>query len=77
MRKGSTKQQRWHFRINRNQTTDIFACLAFNNRQELKLQHFWLIPSDVINNQNSLQISNSTQSLNKWKKYEHDIKEVN
>lgn len=58
----------WGFHINKNQTTDYFLCLAFDNRKDLNPQHIWLIPGYILNTNMSANISKST--LDKWSKYE-------
>ena len=64
----------WLFTINKNKTADYFALLAFDNREDINPLHFWLIPSDVINNKVGVGISAST--INKWDEYKRDINKI-
>jgi len=69
--KSSTKmknQKAWYFNINRNLIADHFLCLAFDNRDNLKPEHIWLIPGKQINHLTGLQIFKS--KLSKWNQYE-------
>jgi len=68
---------RWKFAINHNKITDYFLLIAFNNRQHLDVLHIWLIKNDeLINNKNilneydSLIITNNNKRLKEFTKYE-------
>ena len=58
----------WMFRINKNNVADYFALLAFDNRNSLNPLHFWLVPSVVLKDCNSLTISR--RNILKFKEYE-------
>lgn len=59
---------RWAFNIKRNQVSDYFLCLAFDNRKDLNPEHIWLIPGSLLNNLMNASIARST--LEKWSQYE-------
>jgi hypothetical protein len=61
----------WMFFINRNDEVDSFICLGFDNRNDLNLEHVWMIPSGEISHLSTLAIS--VNNLNKYSKYELDI----
>jgi len=66
---------RWVFHIDKNQITNYFLLLAFDNRDDLEPQHQWLIPSDVLNHLKSIAtISPST--ISKWDEYRQPINQV-
>jgi hypothetical protein len=67
---------RWTFRINRNNKCDYFVLLAFNNRIDLEPMHVWLVPGYLINYKTGLSISNISESLTKWSKYERPLDKV-
>ena len=52
----------------------MFLLIAFNNRDDLKPLHIWLVPADAINHIQNTGISEST--LLKWDKYKLDINKV-
>ena len=64
----------WAFHIDKNDICDYFACLAFDNRNDLTPSHFWLIPSKVLSHLIGTSISPST--LDKWNKYEKPIDQI-
>lgn len=64
----------WTFSIRKNKIADMFLLLTFNNRDDLKPLHIWLIPADVINHRQNIGISES--NLPKWDKYKLDINKV-
>ena len=70
--KGSSGK--WTFRINKNMVADYFLCLAFDNRKDLTPKHLWLLPSEAVNNNMSITISNGT--IDKWDEYRLDISKV-
>ena len=44
-----SKSNFWSFHIGQNKIADAFICIAFDNRDDLNLQHIWLIPGkDII-----------------------------
>ena len=65
------KNPRWIFKIGYNITADYFLLLAFNNRDDLELQHQWLVPEYAISVFETIAISEKT--LPKWKAWEHPI----
>lgn len=68
------KQEYWAFDIKRNDEADFFLCLAFDNRDDLKPIHCWLIPGGDINNLSGISIREST--LDKWLKYEQPLNKI-
>ncbi len=64
----------WKFGINNNKIADYFLLLAFNNIDELIPEHFWLIPSSIINDKNTISFSERT--LYKWEQYERPIEPI-
>ena len=58
----------WYFTIKRNTTADYFLCMGFNNRDDLDIEHVWLIPGDKINHLVTIAIHTTTTS--KWELYE-------
>lgn len=66
---------RWNFHIEMNKNTDYFACIAFDNRENLNVEHYWLIPGNIVNNQINVGISKT--NLNKWNKYRQSNKVIN
>ena len=64
----------WAFDIRKNKIADMFLLLAFNNRDDLKPLHIWLVPADLINHIQNAGISEST--LLKWDEYKLDIDKV-
>ena len=64
----------WTFGINKNKTADYFACLAFDNRDDINPLYFWLIPGNIVNDKTKIAISEST--INKWDEYRQDINKV-
>jgi hypothetical protein len=65
---------RWRFDIERNVVADYFACIAFDNRNDLNPMHFWLIPGHKVNHLRCLCISKST--LDKWNPYNKSIDKI-
>jgi hypothetical protein len=65
---------RYWFNIYKNKIPDYYVFLAFNNREELKPEHLWLVPGDVVNNVDGVGIHSST--LRKWFKYEQPIDRI-
>ena len=64
----------WAFHIDKNDVCDYFACLAFNNREDLIPSHFWLIPSRVLSHLIGTSISPAT--LDKWNEYEKPLDKI-
>ena len=62
------KSDSWSFHINYNITPNYFLCIAFDNRNDINIEHLWLIPGEDINNKLGIVITESR--LNKWKQYE-------
>lgn len=66
---------RWNFHIYKNKIPDYFACIAFDNRINLNIEYYWLIPGNILNNQLGSGISETT--LKKWDKYRQSNKIIN
>ena len=64
----------WHFHIKKNTTADYFILLAFDNRESLSPLYLWMIPGHIVNNNDTVSISEST--LHKWDSYKLDIDKV-
>lgn len=62
----------WMFNIRKNKIPDYFCCVAFDNRENLNVLHWWLFPSEVVNKFTGITIMNNEKSLSKWKMYERD-----
>ena len=69
------RNDRWVFLIKKNKIPDYFACLAFDNRDDINIEHFWLIPNKDVNTKTKISISES--KLFKWNKYEQNIGDLN
>lgn len=61
----------WMFDVNKNAIADYFLCIAFDNREDLNIEHVWLIPGNDINQRTAIRISKSR--LDRWIKYEQPI----
>ncbi|MCK9568425.1 hypothetical protein M0R72_05755 [Candidatus Pacearchaeota archaeon] len=70
------RYQRWAFPINQNNVADYFLLLGFDNRDNLKPLHVWLVPGDSINAKSSLSITNSCRSIARYAQYERPIDKV-
>ena len=70
----SMYSDRWAFTIKRNVVADYFLLIAFNNRQDLRPEHLWMIEGKHINSHVGIGISEST--LHKWSEYEQPINDV-
>lgn len=58
----------WFFTTKKNKVADYFALLAFDNRVSLTPLHFWIIPTDILNDKVTATISPTT--THKWKEFE-------
>ena len=72
--KNKNRSNLWSFTINKNKVADYFACLAFDNRNDINPLHFWLIPGSLVNDKKNITISEST--ISKWDEYKLDINKV-
>jgi len=70
------KYRKWTFRIRKNTIADYFACIAFENRNDLYPVHFWLIPGEIVSHVQTITILDSEKNLSKWKKYERPINKL-
>lgn len=74
---------RWLFTIRKNKIADYFFMIAFDDRENLKVEHIWLIKSDVViekiacnseefivNEKHVIHISRGNISLKRFEKYE-------
>jgi len=66
----------WKFRIRKNTVANYFLCIAFDDRQNLKPEHIWLIPGYVINHKIGFGITDSPKSLAKWSQFERPLDNV-
>lgn len=73
---GDHRRGYWKFQIKYNTAADHFLCLAFDNRESLNPLHIWLIPGVIVSGKKTLNISNSTSPLKKWKRYERPIDKI-
>jgi len=46
-------------------------CIAFDDRINLNIEHIWMIPGDIVNNNINFSISES--NLQKWVQYEISV----
>jgi hypothetical protein len=70
------KTPRWRFVLEENKIADQFFCIGFDNRDALNPCHLWLINGKDINEKQSISISDSPGSLQKWAKYEKPLDKV-
>jgi len=70
------RQPYWFFGIKRNKIADYFLCLAFDSRENLNPLHVWLIPNAVVCGKMNIKISNTVESLEKWKMHERSLNKV-
>lgn len=68
------KADHWQFRIHKNTTADYFLCIAFDNRDDLKPLHIWLLPGHLVNDKIGVSIAITT--IDKWDEYRIDIDKV-
>lgn len=68
------KRSSWMFTLDQNKIADYFLCIAFDNRDDLNIEHLWLILGKDVNYRITISISKST--LSKWFKYEQPLDEV-
>lgn len=59
---------RWRFNIKKNQVADYFLCVAFDNRENLKPQHVWLIPGNKLNEKPTFEVYMS--KIKNWNQFE-------
>ena len=76
--------KKWSFAIDKNKIADYFLCISFDNRENLNVEHIWLMKGDVViektNNHNSkefivnerdaIDIGNGHVALQRWIKHE-------
>lgn len=71
----------WKFRIGHNTIADVFALIALDGRDSLNPIHVWLIPGAWLNDKDGVTISDSYDTLLKWKRFEVTLpslsKEIN
>jgi hypothetical protein len=65
------RKHAWFFTINKNAIPNYFILIAFDNRENFNILHWWLIPGYILNNKFTVNISEST--LSKWSEYEQSI----
>ena len=61
----------WYFNIRYNTTAEYFVLVAWDNREDLNIQHVWLIPGEVLSHLKGTRISPS--NVDKWSQYEKDV----
>jgi hypothetical protein len=66
----------WKFMIKKNQITDYFLCIAFDNRESLTPLHVWLVPSKNVSSQHAFHITDSEMSLKRWSDFEKPLDRV-
>jgi hypothetical protein len=66
----------WQFHINKNKIADFFLCIAFDDRENLNPEHIWLIPGGVVNDKQTIVITDSPEILAKWSQYERPLENV-
>jgi len=54
----------------KNNNTDIFLCIGYDNRKDLNIKHIWLFPKELGNYRQSINIHDSEKYLQKFKRYE-------
>ena len=73
----------WTFKINKNKVADYFFMIAFDDRENLKVMHIWLVKGDTViekttcnseefifNEKNVINIGKGNKALKRWIKYE-------
>lgn len=76
------KREVFQWNIMENKDADVFILIAWKDRQNLELLHVWIINKDDIvngrkfNERQSFAVNNHKFSLNKYKKFEIDITEI-
>lgn len=69
-----TKDGKWMFTIRHNTSPDYFLCIAFDDRENLVVQHLWLLPCDKFCHLVGAAISPNT--VDRWDDYKIDISKV-
>jgi hypothetical protein len=64
----------WLFSIKQNKIPDYFCCVAFDNRDSLEPEHFWIIPGNIINNKKGTTICDKT--MKKWSNFEKPLDKI-
>lgn len=67
-------QNNWIFNIKKNTTPDYFCCIAFDNRESLEPEHFWIIPGKILNGKVGTSIGDST--IKRWVEFEKPIDKI-
>ena len=73
----------WSFVIKKNKIADYFLMISFDNRENLGIKHIWLAKGNsvikrttwnsrefIINEKNTVMVSNGKIGLNRWSEYE-------
>jgi len=77
-------KNQWTFVIDKNKIADYFLMISFDNRENLNVQHIWLVKGDsviektiyygskefVFNEKRAVDISKGNKSLKRWIKHE-------
>ena len=61
----------WIFHIFKNTIADYFIFVAFDNRNDLNIEHVWIVPGYIVNDKTGISISKS--NIDNWKQYEQSI----
>lgn len=66
----------WHFGTKRNKIADYFILLAFYNRTDINLMHFWIVPGSFGADKQAIVVRNSTRSLKRLLSYEKPLDKI-
>jgi hypothetical protein len=72
-RKDTRGRGMWDFAINRNEVADYFVLLGFSSREDLSINHLWVIPGNVLRGKLNIRIFNTEKSLAKWSEFEKPV----
>lgn len=73
---------KWNFIINKNKITDYFLMISFNNRNDLNIEHIWLVKGNAViektanrsefifNSKHTITIRDGKKALEGWNKHE-------
>lgn len=68
------KTFRWRFAIRKNHITDYFLLVALDNREDMNIEHVWIVPGDKVNM--FVGTSITTSNLQKWDDYRIDMDRI-
>jgi len=60
----------WDFNTSKNTSTNLFLFVAFDSREDLNVNHIWMVPAELVKDYRNVWIENTSESLNQWSKWE-------